>query len=42
MAVMPRFVFLLAALCALSLRAAPAAPPQTASNHSATRADSIN
>jgi len=38
MAVMPRFVFLLAALCALSLRAAPAAP-QTASNHGATRAD---
>ena len=39
MAGLPRFVFLLAALCALSLRAAPAAPPQTASNHNATRAD---
>ena len=32
-------VVVLATFCALSLRAAPAAPPQTASNHNATRAD---
>jgi hypothetical protein len=39
MAVQLRFVFVLAALTALTLQAAQASPPQTPSNHNATRAD---
>ena len=39
MAALPRFVFVLAALTTLTLQAAQASPPQTPSNHNATRAD---